>query len=497
MGTPRRRRLRPPTGREGGPGPERNGPAQRQKDYSSQHTLPRPPSARNAGVCSPHRCTCARPDRLFPPLRCSPSPLRRRLQPAFFPPPYWPPPGGLRPNWPSATCGSCCWARAGRGAVAAAMGGGRGGRGRAGLARAEGDQSIDCPLLMATAGDGSKPHASVSPNPLTHLQEVEPRVAKRRLSQARHRATLARIFSGLQEAVSSQSDNSASKYQVLRKAKKSIQKLEQTLGSLLKMKESFSLEDRNLSSLENVKEEYVKRHFSNQSTAPASEAVSESDSTIWYLIQECEKQTVEEDGKTEFIQSPDTSSLDLVEFERYLYFYKHTVDLLIEHGIVCTEEVPLPEVSTVISHLWQELSEERRDSILQYCSQRDFLMDHKAACQEPACTEGSVRDSRGNSEEASGSSVSTPEEVMFEDAFDVAAGFLDGSETQGMSSQSSAFANCTSENPEDHHRLYLQITDFLKSLFFANTQFCEEEDLQFDYETVMLRCTETFDDEDF
>ncbi|NXN65077.1 STRA8 protein, partial [Himantopus himantopus] len=158
----------------------------------------------------------------------------------------------------------------------------------------------------------------------------------------------------------------------------------------------------------------------------------------------------------------------------YLYFYKHTVDLLIEHEIVCTEEVPLPEVSTAVSHLWQELSEERRDSILQYCSQRDFLMDPKAACQEPACTEGSVRDSRGNSEEASGSSVSTPEEeVMFEDAFDVAAGFLDGSETQGMSSQSSAFASCTSENPEDHHRLYLQITDFLKSLFFANTQFCQ------------------------
>ncbi|NXI64045.1 STRA8 protein, partial [Anseranas semipalmata] len=277
------------------------------------------------------------------------------------------------------------------------------------------------------------------------LQEVEPRVAKRRLSQARHRAALAGLFSSLQEAVLSQPDNSASKYQVLRKAKKYIQELEQTLGSLLKMKESFSLEDGNPSSLEEVREEYVKRHFSNH---------------------------------------------------RYLYFYKHTVDLLIEHGIVCTEEAPLPVVSMAISHLWQELSEEQRDSILQYCSQRDFLLDPKAACQEPKCTDSDVRDSRGNSEEASGSSVCTLEEVMFEDAFDVAAGFLDTNETQGMSSQSSAFASCTSENPEDDHRLYLQITDFLKSLFFANTQFCQEEDLQFDYETVMLRCTETFDDED-
>ncbi|KAM6425270.1 LOW QUALITY PROTEIN: stimulated by retinoic acid gene 8 protein homolog [Rhynochetos jubatus] len=397
------------------------------------------------------------------------TPPRRRLQPAYFPPPYWPPPGGLRPDWSSATCGSCCWARQGRCAAVA--------------------------LLMEAAGDCSKPHARVSRNLVAHLQDVEPHVAKQRLSRAHRGATLARLISSLQEVVLSQSENSASKHQVLRKAKKSIQKLEQTLGSLLKMKESFSLEDGNLTSLEEVREKYVKRHFSNHSTASASEAAS--DSSVWYSNQECEKQAMEEDGKPAFIQSSDTSSPDLVEFERYLSFYKHTVDLVIEHGIICAEAVPLPEVSTAISHLWQELSEERRDRILQYCSQRDFLMDPKAACREPACTGGSVRDSRGNSEEASGSSVSTLEEVMFEDAFDITAGFLDRSKTQGVSSQSSASASCTSENPEDHHRLYLQITDFLKSLFFANTPFCQEEDLQFDYETVMLRCTETFDDEDF
>ncbi|XP_068047702.1 stimulated by retinoic acid gene 8 protein homolog isoform X4 [Anomalospiza imberbis] len=278
------------------------------------------------------------------------------------------------------------------------------------------------------------------------------------------------------------------------------------------MKASCSLEVGSPSSLEEVREEYVRRQFGSQSSTSASEDMSESDSAIWYLLQEHEKQTLEEYGKPELIQFSDTLSPDLVEFERYLYFYKHTVDLLVEHGIVCTGEVPLPEVSTAISHLWQELSEESRDSILQYCSQRDFLMDPKAACPEPACTEGSVRDSGGNSEEASGSSVSTPEEVMFEDAFDVAAGFLDRSKAQGMSSQrgvmaelckipgriqSSALTICTSENPEDHQRLYLQVTDFLKHLFFTNTQFCQEEDLHYDHETVMLRCTETFDDEDF
>ncbi|XP_015714887.1 stimulated by retinoic acid gene 8 protein homolog isoform X2 [Coturnix japonica] len=349
---------------------------------------------------------------------------------------------------------------------------------------------------MEAAGGCAELCARARPAARLQPQEVEPRAARRRLAQAQHRAVLAGLFSSLQETVLAQSDSPASKYQVLHKAKKYIQELEQTLSSLPKMKESFSLEDGNPSSLEEVREEYIKRYFSNQSTASPSEAVSESDSAVWYLMQECEKQTMEEDGKPGLIQYPETSSPDLVEFERYLYFYKNTVDLLREHGIVSAEEVPLPVVSTAISHLWQELSEERRDSILQYCSQRDFHLGPTNACQESACTGGDVRDSGGNSEEASGSLVSTPEEVMFEDAFDVAAGFLETNETQGLSSQSSSFTSGISENAEDDQRLYLQITDFLKSLFFANTQFCQEEDLQFDYETVMLRCTETFDDED-
>ncbi|XP_044867934.1 stimulated by retinoic acid gene 8 protein homolog isoform X1 [Mauremys mutica] len=332
----------------------------------------------------------------------------------------------------------------------------------------EKDEPHHLRLLMETSGDCSSPYVRVTPGFLTHLQDLEPQVARRRLSQARHRATLAGLFNNLRETVFSQSDNSASKCQVLRKAKNYIQELEQTLGTLLKMKESFNLEDGNPSSLEEVKEEYVKMYFSDLGTASPSDAMSESGSTVWYLIQEYEKNSVEEDGKPRLIQSPATSSPDLMEFERYLYFYKQTVDLLVENGIVCTEEVTLPVVSTAVSHLWQNLPEERRESILQYCSQRqNVLPDPKAACNE-----GSVRNSRANSQEASGSLVSTPEEILFEDAFDVAAGFLDRNETQqAMSSPGSMFAGCTSENPEDNHRLYLQITGFLKGLFFANTQF--------------------------
>lgn len=52
------------------------------------------------------------------------------------------------------------------------------------------------------------------------------------------------------------------------------------------------------------------------STTSASEDMSESDSAIWYLLQECEKQTLEEYEKPELIQFSDTFSPDLVEFER-------------------------------------------------------------------------------------------------------------------------------------------------------------------------------------
>lgn len=98
---------------------------------------------------------------------------------------------------------------------------------------------------------------------------------------------------------------------------------------------------------------------------------------------------------------------------RYLYFYKQTVDLLVDNAIVSPEEVMLPVVSTAVSHLWQGLPEDRKDSVLQYCSQRqNFISEIKTASQEPACTdESSVRDSGTNSQEASGSVASTPEEV--------------------------------------------------------------------------------------
>lgn len=98
---------------------------------------------------------------------------------------------------------------------------------------------------------------------------------------------------------------------------------------------------------------------------------------------------------------------------RYLYFYKQAVDLLIQNAIISLEQVSLPTVSTAISHLWQELPEEMRESILQACAQRQSsFVGAKPPCQEPECVaEDSVKDSGVGSQEANESLVSTPEEV--------------------------------------------------------------------------------------
>lgn len=66
---------------------------------------------------------------------------------------------------------------------------------------------------MATPGEGNQPNDDGAPQPVAQLQQLEPRVARRRLSQARHRATLVGLFNNLRKTVYSQSDITASKVQ--------------------------------------------------------------------------------------------------------------------------------------------------------------------------------------------------------------------------------------------------------------------------------------------
>ncbi|KAK7818050.1 hypothetical protein U0070_014645 [Myodes glareolus] len=85
--------------------------------------------------------------------------------------------------------------------------------------------------------------------------------------------------------------------------------------------------------------------------------------------------------------------------------------------------------------------------------------------------------------------------ILFEDAFDVAS-FLDSSEDQHMPNISSVFPNCNPENPEEKFQLYLQIIEFFKSLCCPNTPVNQEPDPLADDDLMLLKCLETFDDED-
>ncbi|CAH6778425.1 stimulated by retinoic acid gene 8 protein homolog [Phodopus roborovskii] len=367
---------------------------------------------------------------------------------------------------------------------------------------------------MATPGEGNQPNDEGAPQPVVQLRQLEPRVARRRLSQARHRATLTGLFNNLRKTVYSQSDLTASKWQVLNKTKIHIQELEQTLDNLLKLKGSFNLEDGNASSLEEVKEAYAKMYseddsvllnsFPQNSSPPwcPNEAVGKdaeeegNDEEREEEGKQEEEEGDEEEKKVDLSHPSSTLLPDLLEFERYLNFYKQTMDLLTMNSIISPQEEIIPIVSAAISHLWQTLSEEKKASLLQVWEQQSTTFSDLAeACLELACAEDSVKDSGMDSQGASCSLDSTPEEVLFEDAFDVAS-FLDKNETQHMSNISSVFANCNPENLEEKFQLYVQIIEFFKGLCCVNTPLNQEPDPPVDEDMMLLKCLETFDDED-
>ncbi|XP_040584658.1 stimulated by retinoic acid gene 8 protein homolog [Mesocricetus auratus] len=374
---------------------------------------------------------------------------------------------------------------------------------------------------MATPGEGSQPDDEGAAQPVVQLQPLEPRVARRRLSQARHRATLTGLFNNLRKTVYSQSDLTASKWQVLNKTKVHIQELEQTLDNLLKLKGSFNLEDGNASSLEEAKEEYAKMYSEEDSVLLNS--FPQNSSPPWFPPEAVgkdaeeggddeereeegkqeEEEEEEEEKKADLSHSPTTQLPDLLEFEQYLNFYKQMMDLLTMNGIISPQEEIIPIVSAAVSHLWQTLSEEKKACLLQVWEQQSATFSDLAeACLELACVEDSVKDSGVDSQGASCSLGSTPEEVIrpvgrffFEDAFDVAS-FLDKSEGQQMSNISSVFANCNPENLEEKFQLYMQIIEFFKGLCCTNTPLSQEPDPPVDDDMTLLRCLETFDDED-
>ncbi|XP_055506875.1 stimulated by retinoic acid gene 8 protein homolog [Leucoraja erinacea] len=414
---------------------------------------------------------------------------------------------------------------------------------------------------MESSGECTSPYTDASPSFMAMLQEVEPRVARRRLSQARHRAKLAGLFNHLRDTVYAQSAGVTQRWQVLRKAKNYIMDLERKLENLLILKEKYHLKDDQPLSLEEVKEEYIgyyKDHsiFSSCSclhSDTASNALpAKTKVTLWQWLRDYRGHPTENDVKSVCSQSPVKSSTELLEFEGYLNFYKETVDLLVENRIVSMEQITLPVVSKAISHLWQQMSMEGKAAIFKKCSQRVcFSPSEQLTLQIPLQIDHAARDRILDSQGASASSESNQDEVrllkqtsfhiekvlihlenfllfmLFEDAFDLASGFLVKPELDTLTEikeesryqthktvlaaecssaddclcfpfdwiTSPVFTHSSCENPEETCLLYKQIVNFVLARSGSIALHSQQSSPNLDDETVLLRCTETFDDD--
>ncbi|XP_077325315.1 stimulated by retinoic acid gene 8 protein homolog isoform X1 [Lithobates pipiens] len=267
------------------------------------------------------------------------------------------------------------------------------------------------------------------------------------------------------------------------------------------MRGHFKAEDSGSSSLKDVKEEYMQMTFcQEQGGALANSAVtSESERMFWHLQSDFEVELEEavEELLTDKSQTPEPlTSPDLIEFERYLHFYKHMMDMLAESHMVSPEQFAQPVVSKVVANLWQDLKREGDSSIYQYgIPQAQSTPCFFTFLSDLGCTDGGAKESSTGSQEATSSFLSsTPEEqILFEDAFDVASDFLNHGAIQTTSSPSGLHELSPWESPEGNLYLYQQIYDFLRSSLSSYTKMSAP---QFDYETMFLRCTESFDDED-
>ncbi|KAM5255762.1 stimulated by retinoic acid gene 8 protein homolog [Ctenodactylus gundi] len=373
------------------------------------------------------------------------------------------------------------------------------------LLRVSKRHNITLRLIMETSEGDHNPSGTAIPQLLPQTQEIEPRVARRRLSQARHRATLIELFSNLKNTVYSHPELTATKWQVLNKTKSYILELEQTLDNLLKIQASLNLDDGNARSLEEVKEEYARIFCGNESLI--SQSILQNGSSCQDLPEaagknpekkesenDLEEEVEEGEGKEKKMDPlcpPVTSLPDLLEFERYINFYKQVIELLVGNEIITLQEATHSSVSTAISHLWHRLSEEKKASVMQAQTQRynNYLgLDPSSELVYPECN---VKDSGLCSQVASYTVISTPQKILLEDALN-AVTFLDRDKIPDISILSNI-----PEDTQDVFQPYGQIINFVENLLCNNIPVKEEPVPPVDDETVKLRCLETFDDDDF
>ncbi|KAM4039827.1 stimulated by retinoic acid gene 8 protein homolog [Anomaloglossus baeobatrachus] len=318
--------------------------------------------------------------------------------------------------------------------------------------------------------------------------------ARKRKARTQSSASVPQLIQKLRETVFPEPDTPATKKEVLQQAKFYILQLENTLDTLLKMKAKILMEDSAPCTLEDVREEYLQLISNEEEGGPPADPVGlgDVDPVLLYMCPRDLDESVEElklENTAESLSSP-----DLMEFEKYLRFYKQTVDLLVEDSVVSPLQVTHPVVSKAISSLWQELLQSGRTSSYQSCLSRSAASCSFSSPPDAGGTSGGIRDSGAESQEASSSFLSsTPEEILIEDAFELAAGFLDQSGKQTMSSPSPTYDVSPWEIPEDEEQFHRYISNFLRSKFSLCTQAPAP---QYDFESLMLRCTENFDDFD-
>ncbi|XP_048871757.1 stimulated by retinoic acid gene 8 protein homolog [Brienomyrus brachyistius] len=295
---------------------------------------------------------------------------------------------------------------------------------------------------------------------------------RRRVLQARHRAAVGHLFDNLRKAVLPASKKAPAKWKILKQAKHFLQQRESLLSRLLSLKETFLGGEDGPLTLEEVREEYRSRHPLCSDRA-ACQAGS--------LPVSAEVPVSSEDEDPGQSQSCATFSPSILEFEGYLSFYRQTVELLQHRGVLCMAQAHLPAVSQAVSALWRSLPPERR-ATFQTCSPGATAQLQTGSPQGLSQT---------NSQGASGSSGSTFEEDLFQDAYEVVQREMDSTseDSPQLETQEGSNLSCLTE-------ICRNLVCFIKTQTVDQLEIAQDLCLPADYETVFLRCTETFDDED-
>nr|XP_023647294.1 stimulated by retinoic acid gene 8 protein homolog isoform X1 [Paramormyrops kingsleyae] len=298
---------------------------------------------------------------------------------------------------------------------------------------------------------------------------------RRRVLQAHQRAAVGHLFDNLRKAVIPASEKNPAKWKILKQAKHFLQQRESLLSTLLSLKETFLGGEDGPFTLEDVREEYRSLHtFCSDSCTPSRAACQGGSLPV-----SAEVPVGREDEGLAQSRSCTTFSPSILEFEGYLSFYRQTVELLQQCGVLCAAQAHLPVVSQAVSALWRSLPAERR-AAFQTCSQEAQL--------QPGSPQGL---SQTNSQGASGSSGSTFEEDMFQDAYEVVQREMDSTseDSPQLQAQEGSNFSCLTE-------IYRNLACFIKTQTAEQLEVAQDLCLPADYDTVFLRCTETFDDED-